>query len=80
MEGMEALRERFKCEVSWRSEDADSEAADFAADYFTLLRPGRAGDLWGKPCSLKEIADIGDLVQAEAEREIMESMPKFKGK
>jgi hypothetical protein len=80
LEGLAALRERLGCELSWRTEEAEYEAADYASDYFTLIRPGRAGDLWTKPVSLKEIADIGDLVQAEAEREIMNSMPKPKGR
>lgn len=80
LDGMASLRERLGCELSWRTEDAESEAADLASDYFTLIRPGRAGDLWTKPVILKEIADIGDLVQAEAEREILNSLPKPKGR
>lgn len=76
--GLAHVRERFGCELWWRSDEAEEEAQFFATIYFTTLRPGRAGDLLAKPVWLLEVAEIGDLVQAEAEREIYDSMPKHK--
>ena len=64
------LRERFGCERAWlRAEDA--WASEMSSLYFGLLRPGRLGDLYHKPRWLSEVAEIGDLIVAEAERELL---------
>lgn len=64
------LRERFGCERAWLRAD-DAWAAEMANVYFGQLRPGRLGDLYLKPRWLSEVAEIGDLIVAEAEREAL---------
>lgn len=39
--------------------------------YFGQIRPGRLGDFYGKPRWISDVAEIGDLVTAEAERELL---------
>lgn len=71
-EGVDALRERAECELSWRTEGADLVAAEQASLYFRFIEPGRVA-LWDLPVWMSEVADIGDTVRARAEREIYEA-------
>lgn len=64
------LRARFGCERQW-IEGHDGWAAEMANLYFGQIRPGRLGDFYGKPRWISDVAEIGDLVTAEAERELL---------
>lgn len=71
-EGVAALRERAGCELAWRTDGMDLVAAEQASLYFRLIEPQRV-PLWTSPVWLSDVADIGDMVRAQAEREIYES-------
>lgn len=76
--GERALREAVGCERLWSSDEATNEASRLATFYFTLIKPGRV-QLWDAPVWMHDVAEIGDLVQARAEKEIYDQMPKPKG-
>lgn len=79
-DGVQAMRERAGCQLAWQSEAGEREAIELATHYYRLIRPGRV-ELWRAPVWMTEIAEIGDLVQAQAEREIYEQVSKSsKGK
>jgi hypothetical protein len=63
------LRARFSCER--RSESSNAWAAEMANLYYGQIRPGRLGDFYSKPRWISDVAEIGDLVTAEAERELL---------
>lgn len=77
-EGLAALRSRASCQLSWQTEELEHEASEFASIYFRLIRPPGRIELWRAPLWLTEIAEIGDLVQAKAEKEIYDSISKPK--
>lgn len=74
-EGERAIRERFSCELVWRNEASDAIAAEQAALYFRVIEPARI-DLWRAPVWIADVAEIGDMVRARAEKEIYDAARK----
>lgn len=51
-------------------------AGEYAHLYFTVIKPGRMGDLWEKPCWITDVAEIGDEVWVKAEKEAYDALKK----
>lgn len=71
-DGALAIRERAGCTLAWRTDEADMIAAEQAELYFAAIEPGRVA-LWDVPVWLSDVAKIGDMVRAKAEKEIYDA-------
>lgn len=71
-QGAQTIREQAGCDLVWQSEGAELIAGEQAALYFRAIEPGRL-PLWTAPVWIADVAEIGDLVRARAEKEIYES-------
>lgn len=75
--GEQAIREMAGCELASEGEEAEAQAAEQAALYFRAIEPGRL-PLWSAPVWIADVAEIGDMIRARAEKEIYDQAKKGK--